>query len=264
VSPAELLPLLGLGAMAGVLAGLLGIGGGIVIVPGLAFLLADGPVPAARLMHFAVGTSLATIVVTALSSIRSHHRRGAVDWPTVGRLTPGLIVGCGLGALVADRLVTGTLATVFGSFLLAMALRLVQPGTPGGHRRLPGWPGTTAYGTGIGALSTLVGIGGGTLSVPLLTWHGVDIRRAVGSAAACGLPIALAGTAGVMLAGAGLPGAPGGATGYVYWPAFAAIVPASVACAPLGAWLAHVVPRRALRRGFALFVAIVGVRMLLG
>lgn len=264
MSPADLLPLLALGALAGLLAGLLGIGGGIVIVPGLAWLLTTTPVPPERLMQFAVGTSLATIVVTAVSSIRSHHRRSAVDWVTVGRLTPGLVAGCGVGALIADRVATDTLATVFGLFLLAMAVRLALPGTPAPHRRLPGWPGTTAYGTGIGALSSLVGIGGGTLTVPLLTWHGVDIRRAVGSAAACGLPIAIAGAAGFVVAGLGTPGAPPGATGYVYWPAFAAIVPTSIACAPLGARLAHAVPRTALRRGFALFAAVVGVRMLTG
>ncbi len=264
MSPLEFVPLLALGAVAGTLAGLLGIGGGIVIVPGLAYLLGDGTVPAARLMQFAVGTSLATIVVTALASIRAHHRRGAIDWAKVARLTPGLVAGCALGAVIADRMATKTLAAVFGVFLLAVALRLALPDTPAPHRRLPGRLGTSAYGAGIGTLSALVGIGGGTLTVPLLTWHGVDIRRAVASAAACGLPIAVAGTAGFVVAGLGTPGLPAAATGYVYWPACAAIVPASIACAPLGARLAHTVPRTALRRGFGVFVAIVGVRMLLG
>ncbi len=261
---AEILPFLALGAVAGTLAGLLGIGGGILIVPGLAFLLGDGTVPADRLMQFAVGTSLATIVATALSSIRAHHRRGAVDWPVMARLTPGIIGGALLGAAIADLLPTRTLAIVFGVFLLIISVRLFLPGQPAAHRRLPGWLGTSAYGAGIGTLSSLLGIGGGTLSVPLLTWHNMDVRAAVGTASACGLPIAVAGTIGFILMGLGTSGLPSGATGYVYWPAFLAVVPTSMAFAPLGARLAHTLPRIALRRGFAIFVAIVGVRMLIG
>lgn len=264
MTPAELLPFLALGAVAGTLAGLLGIGGGILIVPGLAFLLGDGTVPADRLMQFAVGTSLATIVATAVSSIRAHHRRGAVDWPVMARLTPGIVAGALLGAAIADRLPTRTLAIVFAVFLLAISVRLFLPGQPAAHRRLPGLPGTSAYGAVIGTLSSLLGIGGGTLTVPLLTWHNTDVRAAVGTASACGLPIAIAGTIGFIGMGLDADGLPAGATGYVYWPAFLAVVPTSMAFAPLGARLAHTVPRIALRRGFAIFVAIVGVRMLIG
>lgn len=261
---AEILPFLALGAVAGTLAGLLGIGGGLLIVPGLAFLLGDGTVPADRLMQFAVGTSLATIVATALSSIRAHHRRGAVDWNVMARLTPGIIGGALLGAAIADLLPTRTLAIVFGVFLLIISVRLFLPGQPAAHRRLPGYLGTTTYGAGIGTLSSLLGIGGGTLTVPLLTWHNTDVRAAVGTASACGLPIAVAGTIGFIVMGLGTGGLPTGATGYVYWPAFLAVVPTSMAFAPLGARLAHTLPRMALRRGFAIFVAIVGVRMLIG
>jgi uncharacterized membrane protein YfcA len=260
----EILPFLALGAVAGTLAGLLGIGGGILVVPGLAFLLGDGTVPPERLMQFAVGTSLATIVATALSSIRAHHRRGAVDWPVMARLTPGIVAGALLGAAIADLLPTRTLAIVFGVFLLIISVRLFLPGQPGAHRRLPDPAGTSAYGAGIGTLSSLLGIGGGTLSVPLLTWHNMDVRAAVGTASACGLPIAIAGTIGFIVMGLGTSGLPAGATGYVYWPAFLAVVPTSMLFAPLGARLAHTLPRMALRRGFALFVAIVGVRMLVG
>lgn len=261
---AEILPFLALGAVGGTLAGLLGIGGGILIVPGLAFLLGDGTVPADRLMQFAVGTSLATIVATALSSIRAHHGRGAVDWPVMARLTPGIIAGALLGAAIADLLPTRTLAVVFGVFLLVVSVRLFLPGQPAAHRRLPGRLGTSAYGAGIGTLSSLLGIGGGTLTVPLLTWHNTDVRTAVGTASACGLPIAVAGTVGFIVMGLGTSGLPAGATGYVYWPAFLAVVPTSMAFAPLGARLAHALPRMLLRRGFAIFVAIVGVRMLIG
>lgn len=262
---AEILPFLALGAVSGTLAGLLGIGGGILIVPGLAFLLGDGTVPTDRLMQFAVGTSLATIVATALSSMRAHHRRGAVDWSVMARLTPGIVAGALLGAAIADLLPTRTLAIVFGVFLLIISVRLFLPGQPSAHRRFPGVVGASAYGGGIGTLSSLLGIGGGTLTVPLLTWHNVDVRAAVGTASACGLPIAVAGTAGFIVMGLGTTSdLPAGATGYVYWPAFLALVPTSMAFAPLGARLAHTLPRMTLRRGFAIFVAIVGVRMLIG
>ena len=260
----EVLPFLALGAVAGTLAGLLGIGGGILIVPGLAFLLGDGTVPAERLMQFAVGTSLATIVATALSSIRAHHRRGAVDWPVMARLTPGIVAGALLGAAIADLLPTRTLAIVFGVFLLVISVRLFLPGQPAASRRLPGRAGASAYGAGIGTLSSLLGIGGGTLSVPLLTWHNMDVRAAVGTASACGLPIAVTGTIGFIVMGLGTSGLPAGATGYVYWPAFVAVVPTSMLFAPLGARLAHTLPRMMMRRGFALFVAIIGIRMLIG
>jgi uncharacterized membrane protein YfcA len=256
--------LLALGALAGSLAGLLGIGGGLIVVPGLALLFADGPVPGDHLMQFALGTSLATIVVTAAASVRAHHHRGAVQWPTVGRLTPGIVAGALIGAAIVGSLPTRTLAIVFGVFLLLIAVRLALPGQPKASRALPGAPTLAGYGAGIGTLSALLGIGGGTLTVPQLTWHNTDIRAAVGTAAACGLPIALTGAGAYIAAGWSTAGLPLGATGYVYWPAFAAVAPASVAFAPLGARLAHRLPRAALRRGFAVFVAVVGVRMLVG
>lgn len=259
-----LLPFALLGAAAGTLAGLLGVGGGIIVVPGLAFLLADGAVPAERLMQVAVGTSLANIVVTSLSSIRAHHRRGAVRWPVVARMTPGIVLGAALGAAIADALPTRTLAIVFGVFLLIVAARLGYGGQPAAHRQLPGSAGLTAAGTGIGTLSSLLGIGGGTMSVPLLAWCNVPLREAVATSAACGLPIAVAGAAGFAVAGLDAAGMPAAATGYLYWPAFAAIAPLSVLFAPLGARLAHTIPVTALRRGFAAFVLVVGVRMLIG
>lgn len=260
----ELLPFALLGALAGTLAGLLGVGGGILVVPGLAFLLAGGEVPPDRLMQVAVGTSLANIVVTSLSSIRAHHRRGAVNWAVVARLTPGIVAGALLGAIIADVLPSRTLAIVFGVFLLIVAARLGYGGQPAPHRQLLGRAGFAAAGTGIGTLSSLLGIGGGTMTVPLLAWCNVAMREAVATSAACGLPIAIAGAAGFALAGLDTPGMPALATGYIYWPAFIAVAPLSIAFAPLGAWLAHTIPVRTLRRGFALFVLLVGLRMLAG
>ncbi len=261
---AELLPFALLGAAAGTLAGLLGVGGGIIVVPGLAFLLAGGEVPPDRLMQVAVGTSLANIVVTSLSSIRAHHRRGAVRWPVVARMTPGIVVGAALGAAIADALPTRTLAVVFGVFLLIVAARLGYGGQPAPHRQLPGSGGLAAAGTGIGTLSSLLGIGGGTMTVPLLAWCNVPLREAVATSAACGLPIAVAGAAAFAVAGLDVAGMPDTATGYLYWPAFVAVAPLSVLFAPLGARLAHTIPVTALRRGFAVFVLVVGARMLIG
>lgn len=260
----ELLPYALVGAAAGTLAGLLGVGGGVIIVPGLALLLAGGEVPVDRLMQVAVGTSLATIVVTSLSSIRAHHRRGAVHWPVVARMTPGIVAGALLGAVIADMLPSRTLAIVFGVFLLLVAARLAFGGQPAPHRQLPGPVVLAACGGGIGTLSSLLGIGGGTMTVPLLAWCNVALREAVATSAACGLPIALAGAAGFALAGLDNPAMPALSTGYLYWPAFIAVAPLSVAFAPLGARLAHTIPVVVLRRGFALFMLIVGLRMLAG
>ena len=260
----EIAALACLGAAAGTIAGLLGVGGGIIVVPGLAFLLPLDTIPPERVMQIAVGTSLATIVATSLSSIRAHHRRQAVRWPIVARLTPGIVLGAALGALIADILPTRALAIVFGVFLILVSIRLALPGQPAPHRQLPGAPGLAVWGTGIGALSSLLGIGGGTMTVPLLTWCNVPLRQAVGTSAAGGLPIALAGAVSFALAGWDTVGLPAGATGYVYWAALLALAPATVLFAPVGARLAHTVPTHLLRQAFAVFVLIVGVRMLIG
>ncbi len=259
-----LVPFALLGAVAGTLAGLLGIGGGVVVVPGLALLLSGGEVPPERLMQVAVGTSLANIVVTSLSSIRAHHRRGAVRWPVVARMTPGIVVGAVLGAAIADMLPTRTLAIVFSLFLLIVAAQLGFGRPPAAHRQLPGSLGLGAAGTGVGTLSSLLGIGGGTMTVPFLAWCNVPLREAVATSAACGLPIAVAGAAAFAFAGLDVAGMPAASTGYLYWPAFIAVAPLSVLFAPLGARLAHGIPVAALRRGFAVFVLIAGMRMLFG
>lgn len=259
----EILPFLGVGLAAGVIAGLLGVGGGIIVVPALAFLLAGGDVAEARLMHVAVGTSLACIVVTSLSSLAAHHRRGAVDWAVVSRLAPGVALGAVVGATVAADLHSDVLANVFALFLLAVAARMALGGQPPPGRQLPGNPALSAWGAAIGALSSLLGIGGGTMTVPLLTWSNVGLHRAVGTSAACGLPIAVAGAAAYVYTGWGLAGLPAGTSGFVHWPAFAAVAPAAVATAPLGARLAHALPVRPLKLAFAAFLVAVALRMLL-
>ena len=260
----ELILYLALGAFAGTLAGLLGVGGGLVIVPVLAGVFVGLNYHPEVLMHLAVGTSLATIVMTSLSSVRAHHRRGAVQWQSFAWMAPGIVLGAWLGVAVADTLRGDTLRQVFGIFELSVALYMWwdRPVCP--HRTLPGRLGLSGAGGVIGAISAVVGIGGGTLTVPYLQWCNVAMRQAVATAAAVGLPIALAGMIGYVIAGWSNPLLPDGSTGYVYWPAFLGIVAASMLFAPLGAHWAHTLPAGRLKRLFALFLAILGLWMLLG
>lgn len=250
---------LALGAVAGVLAGLLGIGGGLVLVAALVWLLPTQGVPLEHAVHVALATALASIVLTGLSSARSHHRRGSVLWPTVAWLVPGLLLGGWLGSGLAVRLegdwLRWLIAGYCGLAALQMALdwprsRLERPDAPRG-------PGYTLAGGGIGAMSALVGIGGGSMTVPLLVWRGVRPVRAVGTSSACGVAIAVASAAGYALQGAP-SGLPAGSWGYVYLPAAVGIALASVLCAPLGTRLAHAISGPALRRLFAVFLALVG------
>ncbi|MGH8586991.1 MAG: sulfite exporter TauE/SafE family protein [Gammaproteobacteria bacterium] len=253
---------LSLGAVAGLLAGLFGLGGGIVIVPALFFLYLRQGFPAELCMHLAVGSSLATVVFTSLTSAMAHHRHGAVRWPVVRRLSPGIVAGAALGAVLAEYAPGRFLRVFFGLFELLVAAQLALAPRPDLHRELPGAGGMWLVGTGIGALSTLLGIGGGTLTVPLLVYCNVPIHQAVGTSAACGLPISFAGAIGFAVAGWGEAGLPAGSSGYLYWPAVMAVVAGSAFLAPLGARLAHALPVATLRRGFAAVVAFIGVRML--
>lgn len=253
-----------LGAFAGTLAGLLGVGGGLVIVPVLTFVFHGQGFAEQFIVHLAVGTSLATIVFTSISSVRAHHKRGAVLWPVVRQLTPGIIVGSLAGAAIADALPAATLATVFGIFALAVAVEMAFGRKPALHRQLPALPGMFGAGGVIGVVSAIVGIGGGSLTVPFLTWCNVAMRNAVATSAACGLPIALAGAVGFAATGWNEPGLPVWSTGYVYWPALVVVALATIVFAPLGARLAHTLPTATLKRFFAVFLAVLGTKMLIG
>ncbi len=262
--PLELLLICALlGIFAGLVAGMLGVGGGLIIVPVLALLFAGAKFPEARIMQLAVGTSLATIVFTSISSVRAHHRHGAVLWPVFWRLTPGIVIGAWLGAAIADALPSDRLRLFFGWFELYVAVQMALDIRPRPHRRLPGREGMTLAGGIIGLVSAIVGIGGGTLTVPFLVWSNVDMRKAVATSAACGLPIALAGSIGFLVAGWGETDLPAGSFGYVYLPALAAIVVTSVLFAPLGARLAHRLPVKTLKRIFALLLFALAGKMLL-
>lgn len=255
---------LALGACAGFLGGLLGLGGGIIVVPALYFLYVWQQFPPEVTMHLAVGSSLATAVFTASTSTWAHHRHGAVRWRPVALLAPGVLTGGLLGGVIADGLPTTALRIVFGLFELFVAVQIALAMKPRPHRALPGAPAMALTGAGIGTASTVLGIGGGTLTVPFLMWCNLGIREAVATSAAVGLPITLAGSVGHMLAGVDDPHLPGWSSGYVYWPAVAAVASTSVLFAPLGARAAHRVAVASLKRIFALVVAFIGVRMLVG
>jgi hypothetical protein len=251
------------GAFAGTVAGLLGVGGGLIIVPILVFVFHRIDVADAVAVHLAIGTSLATMIITSISSMRAHHRRGAVDWPVFRRLTPGIVTGALLGAAIADLLPSPVLRVVFAVFELLVAAQLGFNLHTSPHRQLPGNPAMTLTGMAIGAVSAVIGIGGGTMTVPFLVWGNMALRRAVATSSACGLPIAVAGAAGFVIAGWNETSLPEYASGYLYWPALTAISLASLFFAPLGAKLAHTLPTSLLRRFFAVFLAVLGVRMLL-
>jgi len=250
-----------LGSLAGVLAGLMGIGGGLVFVPGLLFLFYLQGFDPRWLSHLAIGTSLAIIVPTAVSSLWAHHRRGAVDWRAVTLLAPGLALGAMTGAWLASQVSTGWLKNLFGLFLFVVAWQMLTGIAPDGRAQKSGVGLFALVGAGIGAVSGLVGIGGGTMSVPFLLWQGKSLPKAVATSAACGLPIALAGALGFMLMGAGKTAA--AATGFIYWPAVWMTGIFAVVMAPLGARMAHSLPVRALKRLFALLLVVVGLRLLL-
>lgn len=245
------------GAFAGLLSGLFGVGGGIVIVPILAFLFIGLHFPETHLMHLALGTSLATIVLTSISSARAHHRKGNVNWPVVRQIAPAVIIGTLLGTLVAAQLHSIWLKLVFALFILVVATQLLLDFTPSSHRQLPGRMGISVIGALIGVVSSLVGIGGGTLSVPFLIYCNSDARSAIGTSAAIGLPIATAGTLGYVLTGLSSPHLPELSLGFIYLPAFAGIALASIFTAPLGATLAQRLPIHTLKRLFALLLYIV-------
>jgi len=253
------------GAFTGIVAGLLGVGGGIVIVPVLYYILPFFGVDEGLRMHLAVGTSLATIIPTSIASARAHNRRGAVDFDLLTRWAPAIIVGVVGGALAAGPLKGQVLSAIFAAVALVVALNMARgPDHLRLGTQLPGRGGLSALGLAVGFLSTLMGIGGGTLSVPLLTLYGYPIRRAVGTAAAIGLIIAIPGAAGFWWAGLGVAGRPPFSLGYINLLAVVAIVPTTVLFSPLGARLAHSIDTLWLRRAFALFLALTAGRMIVG
>ena len=255
--------LLALGVVVGFLAGLLGIGGGMLMVPVLTLVLSHRGVSAGMAVKMAIATSMATIFFTSLSSVRSHHLLGAVRWPIVTRMGPGIVAGGLLGGAGAFALLKGQgLALMFAAFIGYSAIKMLRPSATHAGRELPGALGQAAVGAGIGFVSSLLGAGGAFLSVPFMTWCGVPPRHAVGTSAALGFPIALASTLGYVLSGFDLPPALPGAVGYLYLPALFIVAAASMSLAPLGARTAQRIDVQLLRRLFAVMLLILAASML--
>jgi uncharacterized membrane protein YfcA len=252
LEPQLIAELLLLGLATGFLAGLLGIGGGMLMVPAVTWVLGAKGFPPEHIVKMAVATSLATICFTSISSVRAHHKRGAVLWPVAIALAPGILLGAALGAQIAVALPTKVLSILFALFVTFSATQMFLDRKPKPSRTLPGVPGMVAAGGGIGVLSALVGAGGAFVSVPFMQWCNVKIHNAVATSAALGFPIALAGTLGYVWAGRDLPQMPPGSLGYLYWPGLLVISLASMTMAPLGARTAHRMDIRPLKRLFAL------------
>ncbi len=252
------------GVIAGLLAGLLGVGGGIVIVPVLFFLFQTIGVDGDVAMHVAVGTSLATIIATSISSVRSHHRQGAVDWTLLRRWVPGIVGGVVIGTVLAAHLSGHILTLIFAIFAFLVALRMLFSKT-GGYvvDGLPGLALQLFYSLVIGIVSVMVGIGGGAMTVPILNAHNYPMRKAVATASGIGMVIALPGTVGFIVAGWTVQNLPPFSWGYVNMLGFLLIIPLTVLCAPWGAKIAHSVNPTYLKRGFAVFLLVSSVKMLL-
>lgn len=250
------------GLITGVLAGLMGVGGGLVIVPALTMIFTAQGFPHEYLAHTVLGTSLASIIFTSISSFRAHHKRGGVNWRIVRDITLGILVGTFCGSWVAAQLSTNFLKIFFAIFLLLVAAQMFLDFKPKASRDMPGVVGTNLAGLLIGLVSALVGIGGGSMSVPFMIWCNVDTRNAIGTSAAIGFPIAIAGAAGYLINGLKVTGLPEFSLGFIYLPALLGVALLSITTAPLGAKLAHTLPIPVLKKGFAALLVLMAVRML--
>lgn len=252
-----------LGATAGVLAGLFGVGGGLIIVPVLVFSFSTQGFAPEILTHLAVGTSLATIAFTSINSIREHHRRGAVQWSLFRWLTPGILAGVAVGGATAALINGPVLQKIIGVFAICIAIQLALNLTPKAARPAPKQLELIAAGGVIGWASAIFGIGGGSLTVPFLAWRSVAMQKAVATSAACGFPIAVAGALVFMVTGWQHEKLPELSLGYIYLPALMGIALTSVFFARFGAKLAHRLSPLLLKRLFALLLTVVGLSFLL-
>ena len=251
-----------MGLFVGFFAGLLGIGGGLILVTLMVYLFTVQGFPEDRILHIALGTSITSIVFTSISSLLAHHKHGAVRWDIVRAAVPGLIVGTLLGTLVADQLKTKYLAIFFVIFVYYSAMQMFVNAKPKPSRQLPGRLGLNLASVLIGVLSALVGVGGGIMTIPLMSMCNVPMRNAIGTSAALGLPIAIAGTIGFIVTGLGKDHLPPFSVGYVYLPALIGIVIGTLVTVPWGAKMAHTLPVSRLKKIFAVILFILATRML--
>ena len=253
-----------LGGVVGFAAGLLGIGGGLMIVPALMYLLPFAGIDAGQLPHVAIATSLAAIILTSFSSARAHHKRENINWTVFYRLVPGILIGALLSGFVSEMIPATQLRQAFAIFVILMAIQMAFPFKPALGNGLPGnwlvFPASVI----IAILAGLMGIGGGVLLVPLLSYWGLQMRYAVGISSVMGLVIATGGSLGYIVAGWNAAELPTGTLGYVYLPALAGIVTSSVLVAPLGVAAASTWPTPILKKIFAGLLMVIGIKLILG
>ena len=263
LEPGLVVGLAALGLGTGFLAGLLGIGGGMLMVPFVTFIMTQRGLPADLAVKMAIATSMATIMFTSISSVRAHHRRGAVRWDIARRLAPGIVLGSAIASLGVFSVVKGsTLAIFFGLFVSFSATQMFLDRKPTPGRQMPGTLGQLGAGSVIGFMSGLVGAGGGFVSVPFMTWCNVAIHNAVATSAALGFPIAVANVLGYVISGQSVQDLPPLSLGYVWLPALLVIAICSVLTAPLGAKAAHKLPVKKLKRIFAMTLYALAAYML--
>ena len=251
-----------LGIVVGFLAGLLGVGGGSIMVPMLTTIFLGQGIPREQVVHMALGTSMAAIIFTSVSSLRAHHARGAVGWEIVRRITPGILAGTFFGTFIASRLDAVPLSVFFACFIAFIATQMWRNVKPKPSHELPGRIGMSAVGLFIGVISALVAIGGGSLSMPFMLWCNVEARRAIGTSAAIGFPIALAGTVGYLVNSRVDVVMPPHTFGYIHLPALVLVGGVSVLMAPFGAACAHRLPVAMLRKIFAGILVLLAFKML--
>lgn len=251
-----------LGAVVGITAGLLGVGGGGIMVPALTAIFLGMGIPVEKVVHLALGTSMASIVITSIASLRAHHARSGVIWSIVKRIAPGIILGTFLATFLAAIMNSIYLALFFSVFMAFVSIQMFLNKAPKPSRQLSGNTGLLIAGSGIGAISALVSIGGGSLTVPYLTWQNINLKQAIGTSAAIGLPIALAGTLGYIINGWGNQYLLSYTLGFIYMPAVLLISVVSFFTAPIGAQLAHSLPIPILKKIFAALLILLSIKML--
>lgn len=254
---------LGTGAITGFFAGLLGIGGGAIIVPLLVLLFEAQGLPAGHILHLAVGTAMATILFTSVSSARAHAKRGAIRWDLAAKMTPGILAGGLVGSWIAGRVSGAVFAALFAGVIVLAGTSMLLDLKPKPSRQPPGLAGMSAAGFAISALSAFAAVGGAFLTVPFMLWCNVPLLTAIGTAAAIGFPIAVSGTFGFVTAGLGETTLPPYSLGFVFLPALAGVIVASTLVAPLGAATAHRLPTKWMKRISALLLYAIATKMLL-
>lgn len=250
------------GAIAGIIAGLFGVGGGVIIVPALIYAFTQQGLPPEVLTHMAVGTSLAVICISSISSVRAHHKHGFVLWPVVKAMVPGLVIGVSLGVYTVVNIPGQTLQLCMGAFLTLVGLQMGFNLMPNSNKTLPLVVGLSGFGVFSGWVSALFGIGGGSLNVPFFSFFGTKMQQAVATSAACGMPIAFAGAMANTIAGLGNSAMPEYSLGYIYLPAFFGIAIMTAPFAKIGAQCAKYLSPQHLKRIFAVFLVIIGQSMI--